>query len=61
MEKKYLVIWTYTDNYGAYERMAVSPEAAAKSVIREFSDDFAKRVTIYVALADDVFVSKPLR
>lgn len=45
----YHVMWTYIGNYGGpYKREADSPEGAARSVIRGFSDDFGAKAKLYV-------------
>ena len=39
---KYYIVWTYMANYGTMVRKADSAKAAAESVLRGFSADFAR-------------------
>lgn len=46
--KKWFVIWTYVANYGKMWVDAETAEQAAQTVVRAFSEDFARRGNVYV-------------
>lgn len=47
--KTFYVIWTYIANYSAvHEVQGESAHLVAENVVRGFSDDFAKKATVYV-------------
>jgi hypothetical protein len=57
--KKYWVFWTYIANYGGpWEHEAESAEHAAEKVVQGFSEDFAKRGSVFVFDHPPVFTRK---